>query len=63
MSRELSMDPYVTISAQIPYSLRQAAVAIARAEGTTLSDEIRRALGLLVRAQATDAEHDLVSTT
>lgn len=54
MSRELSMDPHVNISAQVPFSLRQAAAAIAREEGTTLSEEIRRALGLLVKAHAAD---------
>jgi hypothetical protein len=52
--RELSADPHVNISAQVPYSLRQAAVAIARKEGRTLSDEIRAALVLLVKAHATE---------
>jgi hypothetical protein len=55
MSRELSTDPLVNISASVPYSLRQATAAIAQAEGTTLSEEIRHALGLLVRVHA--AEH------
>ena len=56
--RELSADSHVNISAQVPYSLRQAAVAIARKEGRTLRDEIRAALVLLVKAHGTDRQDE-----
>jgi hypothetical protein len=59
--RELSADPHVNISAQVPYSLRQAAVAIARQEGRTLSDEIRAALVLLVKTHETERQDEQVA--
>jgi hypothetical protein len=61
LSRELSSDPHVNISAYVPFSLRQATAAIARAEGVTLSEEVRIALGLLVKSHATERQDDKVA--
>jgi hypothetical protein len=56
MARELHDDPNVSVTAFMPYTLRQQVVALARLDGATLSEEVRRGLQLLLEARATERE-------
>ena len=60
--RSLNKEPNVFVSATVPYSLRQQVVALAQREDTTLSEEVRNALALLLQARAAEqSQSDLVS--
>jgi len=62
--RSLNKEPSIFVSAAVPYSLRQEIVALAQREDTTLSEEVRTALALLLQARAAEqSERNLAPTT
>jgi hypothetical protein len=60
--RPLNREPSVVVSSAIPYTMREKLVELARRDDVPMSEEVRRALGLLFAAQATEpGERDFVS--
>jgi hypothetical protein len=59
--RSLNKEPNVFVSAAVPYELRQQIVALARRDGATLSEEVRRGLQLLLEARATERHPDEIA--